>query len=283
MHRYTFANADGARRPPARERRSAAVLAPREPGELDMKPASAWTRRLTYSTALSPAEQHVLEEVGAGMRTTGAHEALAKAGDPADRLFVVLKGLVCRFKLLPDGQRQILGFLLPGDMCDARELLMTNFDHSISALMPSDVVTLDAAMVQRLERYPNILLAMSRHASTNLAIGREWLVNLGHRTALERIGHLICELFTRFETVGLTQERAFELTLTQSELGDTLALSSVHVNRTLMELRRLKLVTFQNRQVRIHDFAGLRLVSGFDADYLSFGANRLATGIIAHA
>ena len=102
------------------------------------------------------------------------------------------------------------------------------------------------------------------------AITREWLVNVGHRTAFERIGHLVCEMFTRLESVGLTHEHAFELPLTQAELGDTLALSAVHVNRTLMELRRLKLVTFQNRQVVIHDFNALQSAAGFDPSYLHF-------------
>ncbi len=119
--------------------------------------------------------------------------------------------------------------------------------------------------MQRLDQFPNITQAMARYASTQQAISREWLVNVGHRTASERLGHLICELYIRLEAVGLTRDQAFELPLTQAELGDTLALSAVHVNRTLMELRRLKLVTFQNRQVVIHDFAALRIAAGFDA------------------
>jgi CRP-like cAMP-binding protein len=134
---------------------------------------------------------------------------------------------------------------------------------------PSEIATLTLRQVQRLERLPNLALAMARFAMTQQAIMREWLVNVGHRTAFERLAHLICEIYVRLEAVGLTREHAFELPLTQAELGDTLALSAVHVNRTLMELRRLQLVTFQNRQVVIHDYPALAAAAGFDPTYLS--------------
>ena len=152
-------------------------------------------------------------------------------------------------------------------------------DHALCVIWPSEVAILTSSSMQRLDQFPNITQAMSRYASTQQAISREWLVNVGHRTASERLGHLICELYIRLEAVGLTRDQAFELPLTQAELGDTLALSAVHVNRTLMELRRLKLVTFQNRQVVIHDFAALRIAAGFDARYLQInedtaGSNR---------
>jgi CRP-like cAMP-binding protein len=100
------------------------------------------------------------------------------------------------------------------------------------------------------------------------AIAREWLVNVGNRTAFERVSHLFCEIHERLKIVGLTAENSFELPLTQAELADTLALSAVHVNRTLMELRRLKLVTFQNRHAIIHDYPGLMTAAGFDPAYL---------------
>ncbi len=100
------------------------------------------------------------------------------------------------------------------------------------------------------------------------SISREWLVNVGNRTAFERLSHLLCETYSRLKCVGLTTDHAFELPLTQAELADTLALSAVHVNRTLMELRRLKLVSFQNRHAAIHDYPGLRAAAGFDPTYL---------------
>lgn len=229
---------------------------------------SRWTRRLARFTSLTLEEQRVLMELTSTSRPFPANDGLVKAGDPADRVFVVLDGLACRYKLLSDGRRQILAYLFPGDMGDPRQLLLNSADCSMCVLRPSEIGVLTTASMQRLERHPNIVLAISRYSLMQQAIANEWLVNVGNRTAFERVCHLLCEIYLRLEAVGLTQDHSFELALTQAELGDTLALSAVHVNRTLMELRRLKLVTFQNRRVQIHDYVGLLSAAGFDHQYL---------------
>jgi len=230
--------------------------------------AYRWIRRLARFATFTPEEQRALEEVSAGTRRCAVSDDLAKAGEPADRVVVILEGLACRHKLLPDGRRQILAYLFPGDMGDPRQVLQSRVDYSMCVLWPTEIATLNLAAIQRLERYANISTAMARYSLMQQAVMREWLVNVGHRTAFERLGHLLCEIYMRLEAVGLTREYAFELPLTQAELGDTLALSAVHVNRTLMELRRLKLVTFQNRQVVIHDYPALQAAAGFDSAYL---------------
>lgn len=230
--------------------------------------ASRWIRRLARFTSLTLEEQRLLMELTSSSRPFPANDGLLKAGDAADRVFLILDGLVCRYKLLPDGRRQILAYLFPGDMGDPRQLLLNCADCSMCVLRSSEIGVLTAASMQRLERHPNIVLAISRYALMQQAIASEWLVNVGHRTAFERVSHLLCETYLRLEAVGLAQDLSFELALTQAELGDTLALSAVHVNRTLMELRRLKLVTFQNRRVQIHDYPGLQSAAGFDPQYL---------------
>jgi CRP-like cAMP-binding protein len=230
--------------------------------------AYRWIRRLSHFSTLTPEEQRVLEDVSAASRRCAVADDLLKMGDPADRVCILLEGLACRHKLLPDGRRQILAYLFAGDMTDPRQLLQPRVDHSICVIWPAEVAMLSSASVHKLESHPNIALAMARYSLMQQAIMREWLVNVGHRTAFERLGHLLCEIYVRLEAVGLTREYAFELPLTQAELGDTLALSAVHVNRTLMELRRLKLVTFQNRHVVIHDYGALHMAAGFDPSYL---------------
>jgi CRP-like cAMP-binding protein len=238
--------------------------------------AYRWIRRLARFATFTPEEHRVLEEVSAVSRRCAVSDDLAKAGDPAERVVVILEGLACRHKLLPDGRRQILAYLFPGDMGDPRQVLQARVDYSMCVLWPTEVSMLPAASIQRMERYPNISIAMARYSLMQQAVTREWLVNVGHRTAFERLGHLLCEIYVRLEAVGLTREYAFELPLTQAELGDTLALSAVHVNRTLMELRRLKLVTFQNRQVVIHDYHALQAAAGFDPAYLLSNEKTLA-------
>lgn len=233
-----------------------------------MTATSSWARRLGSHAPLSPDEQRLVEQLGASIREYSTDDLLVKAGDPSDRVFVVLDGLAGEFKLLPDGRRQILPYLLPGDMTDPRQLLMPQWDHSICVLWPARIATLLPDAVHRLEQHPGIRQAIARYSIVRHAIAREWLVNVGNRTAFERLGHLLCETYARLKAVGLTHGNSFELPLTQAELADTLALSAVHVNRTLMDLRRLRLVTFQNRHAAIHDHAALCAAVGFDSAYL---------------
>jgi CRP-like cAMP-binding protein len=241
--------------------------------------ASPWIRRLSRFAEFSTGDIALLEQAVAAARPYVAQEGLAKSGDPTEFVYVILGGLACEFKLLPDGRRQILAYLLAGDMTDARQSLMPTWDHATCVLWPGRVAMLPAETLQRLEAQPNIARAIARYSLLKQAITREWLVNVGHRTAFERVSHLLCEVHDRLEAVGLTRDHSFELPLTQAELGDTLALSAVHVNRTLMELRRLKIVTLQSRHAAIHDMAALRAAAGFDPHYLdlepSFNTRRL--------
>jgi CRP-like cAMP-binding protein len=232
------------------------------------KAVTPWLRRLSRHAPLAREEVAALEESAAATRHFATHDDLVKAGDPADRVFVILDGYACRYRLLADGRRQIVSYLFAGDMSDPRELLLGNTQFALCVLWPSVVATLDVEMLQRLEKHPNLALAIARYSWSQQVIAQEWLINVGQRTAFELVGHLLCEIYARLDSVGLTRDHTFELPLTQAEIGDTLALSAVHVNRTLMELRRLGLVTFQNRQVRIHDYARLRAAAGFDGAYL---------------
>lgn len=234
-------------------------------------------RRFERLTPLSPADLQALEAAASTVRWFDSRDTLVKQGDPADRIFVILDGFACRHKLLPDGRRQILSYLLPGDMCDPRTFVLPQMDHSVAALCPVEAAILSEENVRRLERQPALAEAMAWNALSHQSIMREWLINVGNRTSFERISHLFCEIFTRLEVVGLTSENSCELPLTQTELADTLALSSVHVNRTLMELRRSGLVTFQSRHLVIHDVPALRAAAGFDPAYLHLdGARAIA-------
>ena len=97
---------------------------------------------------------------------------------------------------------------------------------------------------------------------------REWLLSLGRRSALARIAHFFCEMHARLGVVGLADETGFPLKITQTDLAECLGLTSVHVNRTLRQLREAGLALFRDGRVEILDFAGLKRTGEFDPDYL---------------
>jgi CRP-like cAMP-binding protein len=182
----------------------------------------------------------------------------------------VVEGFACRYKLLPDGRRQIVSYLLPGDLCDARMFLLDRVDHSVATLSRATVVVWSRhTILDLIEKNPGLARAFWWSTFVEESIGREWLVNLGQRTALERLSHLICEMFFRLDSVGKTRGHSFELPITQADLADTLGLSVVHVNRTLQELRRDRLVTLSGKVLTILNLKMLQTIAMFDPDYLN--------------
>jgi CRP-like cAMP-binding protein len=226
-------------------------------------------RKLENFAPLSEAEKRALAQAASTIRRFAAHEDLIREGEPTDGVKLIIEGLACRYKLLPDGRRQIVAYLVPGDLCDVRAFVLKRMDHSIGTLAAVEAAILSQETVSEIfERFPGLTRALWWSTLVEEAVTREWIVNVGHRTAFERLAHLFCEIFVRLRAVGLTQDNRCDLPLTQNELADTLALSLVHVNRMLMEMRRAGLVTFQNRQLVIHDLPALQSASGFNPNYL---------------
>ena len=226
-------------------------------------------RKLEIFAPLAHEEREALDQLTTSVRRLPAHAHLIQEGTPPDGMKVILDGIAYRYKMLPDGRRQIVGYLIPGDFCDLRAYLLRHMDHSIATFGTVQAALLQPEAVQKiLDRYPRLLRALWWSTLVDEAVTREWLLNVGHRTAFERLAHLFCEIFARMEAVGLTQHNRCELALTQTELADTLALSAVHVNRTLMDMRRSNLISFQGRQLILHDRKELESLAGFNPSYL---------------
>lgn len=182
---------------------------------------------------------------------------------------LILKGWAYRYLMLPDGRRQIAGFLLPGDLCNFDLPGLLRLDYSVATLTECEVLQLAAPAIKRLAGgSARVEEAMAIHAHVSGAITRSWLLSLGQRSALERIGHLFCELHVRLRCVGLVDGEGFEFPVTQIELAEATGLTAVHVNRTLQDMRARKLVILQNRHLRILDFERLANLVMFDGAYL---------------
>lgn len=180
---------------------------------------------------------------------------------------LILEGFACRYKMLPDGTRQIVAYLVLGDFCDLHVFILKVMDHTIATLSRCTVVKISRAPILELMERPAIARAFWWPALVDEATLREWLVNVGARTAEQRIAHLRCELLL-LQTVGLTNGDTYELPITQAELADTVGLTSVHVNRVLQRLRRDGLITLKGKNLVIPDLERLKAFSGFNPNYL---------------
>ena len=115
---------------------------------------------------------------------------------------------------------------------------------------------------------PRISAALWWSSLQEEAILRERIVALGRRDARGRVAYLVCELLWRHAAMGLASGEAFSLPMTQTELGDTLGLSPVHINRVLKEFRRQGLIATEHKLLHVLDVAGLQEIAGFNKEYL---------------
>ncbi len=225
-------------------------------------------RKLLHFAPLPEEDLHLLEELVRAPRSHGAGTSLVREGEATHEVPLILEGFACRYKLLANGQRHIMAYLLPGDLGDLNADLLGAMDHGIATLGPARVVGITRTQVQTLGARPALARALGWAALVDAGTSREWLVNLGQREAEARLAHLLCELHLRLDSVGLAPGGRFQLPVTQLDLADTLGLTSVHVNRVLQRLREKALITLRGREVVVHDAERLRVLGGFNPNYL---------------
>lgn len=215
-------------------------------------------------------ERDALRHLSRNPRHVPRGTDLIAEGDKPDSVFLLLEGWGFRYKHLEDGSRQIMAYLVPGDLCDIRIFLFEEMDHSIGVLSDAKVVKIPAAeILELLDRFPRIERALLWATLVDEATLREWLLNIGQRDAIQRISHLFCEICVRLRVVSLVDgDETFTLPLTQSELADTTGMTTVHVNRSLQRLRHDGLIVAKDGKLKILDFDRLAKVAGFNKTYL---------------
>jgi len=196
---------------------------------------------------------------------------IVREGENPTSIRLLISGWACRYKELPDGRRQIVGFFLPGDFCDLNIFILSGMDHSIGALTAVRFYEIQQQPFQDIiDQRPHLVRALLWHEMVSAGIQREWLLSIGQRSPLERLSHLFVELFCRLKAVGLAQGLGFDLPITQNHLAEANGLSLVHLNRTLQEMRREGLIELSDRQLRIVDLERLKRVAMFNDNYLHF-------------
>ncbi len=234
-------------------------------------------RKLEGFTSLSDGDQALLARISAETRRVGPGTDLVREGDAPAGVFLVMDGIAYRHKLRANGARQIMAYLIPGDLCDLDVALLSEMDHSITTFSACEVVRLAPETVaDLLAHHPRIARALRMSQLVDEATLREWLVNVGRRSAPERIAHLFCELFVRMRAAGVAEQDSYALPITQVDLADTTGLTSVHVNRTLRGLRREGLIELKKGRLTILNLPGLRTLAEFRSNYLHLGGRAAA-------
>lgn len=230
-------------------------------------------QRLQLVSTLSVKECQVVEDLTQkSVRHLAPDQDLIRQGDCTSTAFMLLDGWAAGHKILEDGRRQTTSFLLPGDVFGLSAYLLKQADHWVSGITCGRVAELSRDDFQELaDLWPTVTKCLVGQQLVLTAIEREWVVNVGRRTACQRIAHLFCEIFFRLSDIGLTDGQECEVPLTQSQIADATGLTTVHANRVLQELRREELVVLARRTMSIPNLDRLCDFAVFDSAYLHRG------------
>lgn len=211
------------------------------------RPLDPVIRRMRVLANLPEAEQELIRNLSDRRERHVPGEELLAEGQYGRRARFVISGWACSHRVLPDGRRQIFSFALPGDAFGMCERPAPPALCSMVALTAME--TTDAEPLLELAQSgqaPGLARALAVSQLVEQGLLLDHMVRLGRQTAYERVAHFLLELQRRLEIAGLGDSQRFPLPLTQEILADTLGLSIVHVNRTLQQLRRERLIELRS-------------------------------------
>jgi CRP-like cAMP-binding protein len=222
--------------------------------------------RLKSLAALSDREEEFITSLQSDLHPFAMGSQIYNEGDAALRPWIVASGWACRLRVLPDGRRQIISFFLPGDTIGIRELQHPAAQCTVAAVTEVELLA-GARLAELLSKgdadMPGIAEAFRKEPIRRRAQQLDHILRLGRLTALERTAHLFLELGDRMAIAGLAHNDRFSLPLTQSQLGEVLGLSLVHVNRTMQQLRRDGLIELKSGWASILDRERMALLCDY--------------------
>jgi CRP-like cAMP-binding protein len=223
------------------------------------------------SPALPPVARElvVLLDLQAVSRAVRPGQEIVSEGKRCSAVFLITEGIALRYRILRDGQRQILNFLFPGDFAGVTNCRFDSALYSIKTLTHATIAPIPLPrLIGLFDSHPQLAAKLFWSFASEVAILAEHLIAIGRRPARERIAHLLLELHSRLQLIGLANERSYRLPLTQEMISDALGLSIPYVNRVLRQLRRDGLATIKDQLVVIENMEELASLADFEFAYL---------------
>ncbi len=196
-------------------------------------------------TAKSDAEVDFIRSLKTGHHRVAAGAEIIAQGESDAELYTLFSGWAFRSRTLPDGRRQILNFLLPGDLIGLQAHLLEAADHAVEALTDVELCRFPRRKIWTLfERAPAFAYELAWLGAREENLVDDNLTSVGQRSARERMAALLLSLDRRCRQLGLVSDGGFAFPLTRTHLADALGLSVVHTIKTWSHLRRIGLIGF---------------------------------------
>jgi CRP-like cAMP-binding protein len=231
--------------------------------------ASALITKLTVSNHLDGNDIRAIQGLPIREKRVRAGHVIVADGERPNHCCLLASGFAFRSKTTMDGQRQVLSIHIPGEIPDLQSLHLNVTDHDLVALSSCTLGLIAHGDLREMNRQrPNLAAALWRETLIDVAIFREWIVNVGRREAVPRMSHLLMEIHKRLKAVGQARDGEFGLPITQTHLSDCLGLSVVHTNRVLQYLRKEGLISAHRSEYQILQPERLERLAAFDSTYL---------------
>jgi CRP-like cAMP-binding protein len=236
------------------------------------KHLAALVTKLKVSNVLDEDDIQAIQNLPTRSRVLGAHEIIVAEGDRPRECCLIGEGFAFRSKTTSDGSRQILSLHIPGEIPDLESLQLRRVDHDLVTLTRCELEFVPHEAMRALARArPNVTGLFWRETLIDSAVFREWVVNVGQRSAAARIAHVLIELYHRLKAIGRARDDMFDFPITQTELADCVGLSSVHVNRVLQDLRKQGLIRVNRSEFQLLRPRELKEIAEFAPAYLHEG------------
>ena len=195
-------------------------------------------------------------------RTTPARKVICRADEPLVGIPVICDGWAARVVHLPNGRRQILSFLLPGDFVSLFAMFTDAFDYYVEAITPVSYCHYNRAYIDaKLATQPNVFRALAAALLDEKKQADQLVIDLGRRPAEARVARLILSLRERLDARGLVTGPTFAFPLRQQHIADAVGLTPVYVNAVFAAFRRGGLMEIADRSATIADVAGLERIA----------------------
>ncbi|GHA17919.1 Crp/Fnr family transcriptional regulator [Devosia pacifica] len=205
-----------------------------------------------------------MEDFKTGEILVGAGSTILSEGHLSPNLYTVLSGWAFRYKTLEDGRRQVLNYLLPGDLIGLQGTVMGEMEHSVEALTSITLCVFPRDRLMELyAKHPTLGFDVTWLSSREERMLDEHLLSLGRRSALERAAYLLAFLHARAGTTIYPSNSTNYIPITQTHVADTLGLSIVHTNKTIKRLMERGAIRWLGGACEVLDAEKLSKIAGW--------------------
>jgi CRP-like cAMP-binding protein len=208
-----------------------------------------------------------LQGMRSGQYRLSPKQSLYTEGNLSREVFTLFSGMALVFRILPEGKRQILRILLPGDFLGFQVDLDQPMDHSVIAASECVFCVFPKENIRRMIReIPELTMRMMELQSESVIDCHDWIASIGQKTAIQRVAQLFLMVYLRIRERGAVQDSSVIFPLTQHDIADAVGVTPVHVSRVASELRKEQIADCKQGRLYVYNLQQLADIASVKLD-----------------